>query len=159
MRDSTRDGCEDEPPQGRRAPTITRATETVEDNVPATLPSPVTDGDVLVRLPATTGDWAATLPPVPQGAVLTVTLGHPALLPGPGQGPLPRGYRIVGVATERRPIGRRVDVFVPVAMRIEHPDWWEATLRQAERVFDLRLGPVQRVLAAELELHTRALAG
>jgi hypothetical protein len=127
--------------------------------VTSTLQPPVIDGDVLVRLPAIDEAWAATLPPAPGGHVLTLTLGHPALLPGPGATSLPAGYRIVGVATERRPIGRTVDVFVPALVRSEHPDWWTATLHLAERVFDLRLGPVQRVLAAELELHTRALAG
>jgi hypothetical protein len=123
--------------------------------VTPTLPAPVTDGDVLVRLPARDADWPATLPAAPPGHVLTLTLGHPLLLPRAGGTPVPVGYRIVGVATEQRPIGRTVDVYVPAAVRDDHGTWWLAVLALAERVFDLRLGPVQRVLAAELELHTR----
>jgi hypothetical protein len=124
--------------------------------VTATLPPPVTDGDVLVRLPASDVDWPATLPATPPGHVLTLTLGHPELLPRAGGSTLAVGYRIVGVATARRPVGPTVDLYVPATVREDHPGWWLAVLALAERVFDLRLGPVQRVLAAELELHTRA---
>lgn len=119
-----------------------------------TLPPPVTDGDVLVRLPAIGSSWPTTLPAVPGGHLLTLTLGHPALLPA-AHGRLPVGYRLVGVATDARPIGQTVDVYVPARVRDDHPDWWLSLLSRAERVFDLRLGPVQRVLAAELALHRR----
>lgn len=119
----------------------------------STLPPPVTDGDVLVRLPARDAAWPATLPAAPAGRVLTLTLGHPSLLPGLESAALPAGYRLVGVASERRPIGRSVDIYVPVSVRKHHPHWWRSLLNQAERVFDLQLGPVQRALAAELALH------
>jgi hypothetical protein len=144
VRDSPRGGCEDAPP-----PTVD------EDLVTPTLPPPVTDGDVLVRLPAGEADWPAALPPVPDDHVLTLTLGHPCLFPPLAHAPLAAGYRLVGVATEQRPIGLTVDVYVPAVVRETHPLWWRAFLVGAERVFDLRLGPVQRVLAAELALHTR----
>lgn len=127
-----------------------------EDPVTSTLPPPVTDGDVLVRLPAPDAAWAATLPAAPGGHLLTLTLGHPSLLPEAGGAGLPTGYRLVGVASEQRPIGRTVDVYVPAMVRDDHPEWWRSVLERAERVFDLRLGPVQQVLAAELALHTRA---
>lgn len=118
-----------------------------------TLPPPVTDGDVLVRLPARDAAWPATLPAAPPGHLLTLTLGHPSLLPGPRGVGLPAGYRLVGVASKERPIGRTVAIYVPAALRNDHPGWWRSLLHQAERVFDLQLGPVQRVLAAELALH------
>lgn len=119
----------------------------------STLPPPVTDGDVLVRLPAHDAAWPATLPVAPAGHLLTLTLGHPSLLPGLESTALPAGYRLVGVASERRPIGRSVGIYVPATVRNHHPHWWRSLLNQAERVFDLQLGPVQRVLAAELALH------
>ena len=122
----------------------------------STLPPPVTDGDVLVRLPAREVAWPATLPAPPDGHLLTLTLGHPSLLRGLEGAALPAGYRLVGVASEHRPIGRTVGIYVPARVRNHHPDWWRSLLDQAERVFDLQLGPVQRVLAAELALHVGA---
>lgn len=126
--------------------------------MPSTLQPAITDGDVLVRLPAADETWATTLPPLPRGVVVTVTLGHPRLVPNSTQDPLGAGYRVVGVATEHRPIGPVVDLFVSAGLRDAHPEWWTALLARAERVFDLRLGPVQRVLATELALHTRSIS-
>jgi hypothetical protein len=124
---------------------------------PASLPVPA-DGSVLVRITAPDRSWAARLPRVPGGRTLTVTVGHPALLPVPVDELVSGGYRIVGVAAEHRPIGRTVDVLVPGDLRRDHPHWWQQVAGAAERVFDLRHGPVQRVLAAELDLHLRETA-
>jgi hypothetical protein len=117
------------------------------------------DGDVLVRLPAPDRSWPRSLPAAPDGWLLTVTLGHPRLVPVDADRLDAAGYRIVGTASEHRPIGLVVDVLVPAALRTAEPDWWGLVLARAERVFDLRLGPVQQVLAAELELHRQAHAG
>ena len=126
----------------------------------STLPRPsLAEGDVLVRLPARTSAWVATLPRAPEGERLTVTLGHPDLMPRDPSSVVDAGYRIVGAASDRHPIGATIDVYVPAAVREAHPAWWQLLHSLAERVFDLRLGPVQLVLANELELHTRALAG
>jgi hypothetical protein len=120
----------------------------------ASLPAPP-EGSVLVRIPAPDRTWARQLPPVPGGRTLTVTVGHPALLPVPVDDLVGGGYRIVGIAVAHRPVGRTVDILVPGDLRRDHPSWWGELLPRAERVFDLRHGPVQRVLAAELELHLR----
>ncbi|MFA9429038.1 hypothetical protein [Egicoccus sp. AB-alg2] len=117
-----------------------------------------TDGSVLVRVTAHDHSWARRLPPVPDGRVLTVTVGHPDLLPVAVDDLVSGGYRIAGVAAAHRPVGRNVDVLVPGELRRAHLGWWEQLLVGAERVFDLRLGPVARVLAAELDLHLRAMA-
>jgi hypothetical protein len=122
-------------------------------------PPAFTDGSVLVRVAAADRSWARRLPPVPAGCVLTVTVGHPDLLPVPVDDLVGGGYRIVGVAADHRPVGWTVDLLVPAEVRAAHPAWWQQLLAGAERVFDLRLGPVQRVLAAELDLHLRAAAG
>jgi hypothetical protein len=114
---------------------------------------------ILLRLPADGPGWALALPPVPDGNEITVTLGHPDLLPadtGPAQA---RGYRIVGAASEQRPLGSVADLLVPGELRQIAPEWWDAVLRRASRAFDLRLGPVQQVLDAELALHAAALEG
>ena len=120
---------------------------------PPPAPARFEDGTVLVRVRASDRGWAARLPQVPDGRTLTVTVGHPGLLPVPADDLVRNGYRLVGVAAEHHPIGRSVDVLVPPDLQREHPEWWRGLLDRAERVFDLRLGPVQRVLAVELGLH------
>jgi hypothetical protein len=135
----------------------------VTDATSATDQTPVrdpADGDVLVRLPALDRGWPSELPAVPAGWTLTATLGHPRLLPVDADRLVDGGFRIVGAAAEHRPIGLVVDVLVPRALRETEPAWWDDVRARAERIFDLRLGPVRFVLAAELELHLRAtLAG
>jgi hypothetical protein len=126
---------------------------------PVTSPTSSLEGAVLVRLPAADRGWAAGLPAAPDAAVLTVTVGHPSLVPVPVDDLLDGGYRIVGVASDHRPIGPCVDVLVPPELRRDAPDWFHELVSRAERVFDLRLGPVLRVLAGELHLHLRALGG
>ena len=114
-----------------------------------------TDGAVLVRLPAKDRTWVADLPAVPGGRTLTVTIGHPDLLPVPPDDLVSAGYRIVGVAAEHRPLGRIVDVLVPAALRSSEPEWWERLAGCSQRIFDLRHGPVLRLLEPELTLHLR----
>lgn len=149
MRDSAGGGCEDARPTD-----LERSDEEAVPSVTSRVAP--TDGAVLVRLPATDRGWAADLPPVPGGQVLTVTVGHPDLLPVPVDDLVRGGYRVVGVASDHRPVGRNVDVLVPGALRERSPAWFRSMVSRAERVFDLRLGPVLRVLAAELELHLSA---
>lgn len=111
---------------------------------------PTTGQAVLVRLAATDRRWVASLPAVPGDRALTVSVGRPGLLPVPADDLATRGYRVVGVATR---VGPYVDVLVPLSLQASEPTWWESLIRRAERVFDLRLGPVRLVLAEELELH------
>ncbi|MEX2550014.1 MAG: hypothetical protein WD638_07295 [Nitriliruptoraceae bacterium] len=123
-------------------------------------PSPtVAEGAVLLRLPAEDRTWAETLPRVPGGVTVTVTLGHPDLVPADPTRLWAAGYQVVGVASEERPIGAVVDVLVPAELRASEPDWWQHMLSLARRAFDLRLGPVLSVLEAELAMHRRALEG
>ncbi len=118
------------------------------------------DGDVLVRLPVTDRHWPDILPPVPGGEVLTITVGHPGLLPTGEQELIAAGYRIVGVHSSRRATagtgsasGASIDVLVPGPLRDTHPRWWRQLAASAERIFDLRLGPVQMVLGSQLARH------
>lgn len=119
-------------------------------------PVPLAEGAVLVRLPVQDRSWAARLPVVPDGRLVTVAIGHPSLVPSRPTEPRTRGYRIVGIATERAPIGRSIDILVPASLRAGHPTWWHELARGAQRIFDLRMGPVQAVLASQLALHEAA---
>ena len=115
------------------------------------------EGALLVRVTATGPAWVGSLPEVPAGAEVTVTLGRPELLPVDTGAVRSRGYRIVGTASATRPIGDVVDLLVPSELRSGAPGWWAQLRDGAERVFDLALGPVQRMLHAELALHVHAL--
>ena len=122
---------------------------------PLTLPADA----VLLRLAVEGTDWPSTLPDVPGGGQVTVTVGHPDLVPEDPAPALERGYHIVGAASEHRPLGAVADLLITAELREAAPAWWAALLRRAARVFDLRLGPVQQVLSAELSLHADALQG
>jgi hypothetical protein len=111
--------------------------------------------DLLLRLAVEDAGWASTLPVTPSGTTVTVTVGHPDLVPVSLATTCAHGYRIVGVASATRPIGSSIDILVPEALRLANPDWFDALVHRAVRVFDLRLGPVQSVLAAQLSLHLR----
>lgn len=117
---------------------------------------PPSDGSVLVRVRANGPDWISRLPVVPADRVLTVTVGHPCLLPVAADDLIAGGYRIVGATDEERSFGSCVDVFVPASLREDHPHWWRRLVDVADRVFDLRMGPVRAVLGEELELHLAA---
>lgn len=117
------------------------------------------DGTLLVRVPVADRGWPRALPRVPAGRTLTVTVGLADLAPVPADDLVASGYRIVGVAADHRPLGRLVDVCVPPDLREAHPDWWRTLADLADRIFDPRLGPVARVLAAELALHRAAGSG
>ncbi len=117
------------------------------------------EGTLLVRVPAADRGWARRLPRVPEGQALTVTVGSAELVPVPADDLVAGGYRIVGVAADHRPLGLLVDLCVPPDLRARNPRWWTELVALADRVFDPRLGPVARVLAAELDLHRRAVAG
>lgn len=120
---------------------------------PPTLPADA----VLVRVAVEGTAWPSTLPAVPHDAQVTVTVGHPDLVPDDPADARRRGYHVVGAASELRPLGSVADLLITAELREEDPDWWHALLARAARVFDLRLGPVQQVLAAELSLHADAL--
>ena len=115
------------------------------------------EGALLVRVTATGPAWVDSLPAVPDGAEVTVTLGRPELLPVDTGAVRGRGYRIIGTASAHRPIGDVIDLLVPSELRAAAPAWWAQLHGRAERVFDPALGPVQRMLHAELTLHVRAL--
>lgn len=110
---------------------------------------------VLVRINARDRHWPLLLPVAPRNVRLTVTLGHPKLCPLDTLAE-ERGYHVVGVAAGHRPIGACVDVWLPQAVLSSHASWVVPFRDLAERVFDLRLGPVRFALEHELAMHAKA---
>lgn len=125
------------------------------------MPDPVAvapPGSALVRVRIAAGvAGLAGLPATPDGTVLTVTLGH-AELADVADELGRRGYRVVGIAADHRPLGSIADVLVPAEVRESSPRWWAELTAGADRVFDPTFGPVARVLGPELDLHLRAAA-
>lgn len=110
---------------------------------------------VLLRLPACDRSWPDRLPTVPGRYALTISVGDPALLPLDPTSIEAQGYRIVGVAATPRSTGATIDVLIPGPLLAQEPDWVVLLAERAQRAFDLRMGPVQHVLAAELQMHRR----
>jgi hypothetical protein len=109
------------------------------------------EGPVLVRVIASTSDWVHILPLVPDAQRVGVTVGDPTLR-SDGDALALRGYDLIQVVPGRRP-GRHADLLVHAALREAHPRWFSALLLVADRVFDLRFGPVHLALHAELVAH------
>lgn len=112
-------------------------------------------GAVLVRVRADSPAWIDQLPALPPGDEVTVSVSDAALRAVPSDTLARTGYRIVGVHPWRAATDGHgtVDLLVTAAIADRHPRWWRDLLAVADRAFDLRLGPVQRVLGQEIALH------
>lgn len=112
-------------------------------------------GAMLVRVRADGPTWIDRVPSVPAGNVVTVSVSDPALREVASEDLLRCGYRIVGVHPWRAATDGHatVDLLVTAQLVESSPAWWRALLSVADRAFDLRLGPVQRVLGQEIALH------
>lgn len=116
-----------------------------------TRPARPAEGPVLVRVPADGDAWVQGLPPVPDLERVGVTVGDAALRDDRAA-LAARGFDLIDVVPGRRP-GRHADLLVPAHLRESHPRWFAALLLVAERVFDLRFGPVHVALHDELVAH------
>lgn len=117
-------------------------------------------GAVLVRVFAHGLSWVRSLPVVPGGTTVTVTVSNEHLGRVPADDLVAHGYRVVGISSARpRGAGEVVDLLVPRDIREANPDWFRELLDRADRAFDCDLGPVRRLMHGELALHEVALAG
>jgi hypothetical protein len=116
-------------------------------------PTRPVDGPVLVRVAIVDALWVLGLPPAPGGERIGVTVGRADLVNETVRAALSdRGYDLIAVVEGRRP-GPHADLLVPASLRTEHPRWFAALLLVAQRVFDLRFGPVHVALHDELLAH------
>ena len=113
------------------------------------------EGPALVRINAGDDHWFQGLPSLPGALRVSVTVGDASLVAA-ADALAVRGYDLIEVVPGRRP-GRHADLLVHRALRDDHPRWFAALLLVADRVFDLRFGPVQLVLHDELAAHLPAL--
>ena len=116
-----------------------------------TRPARSAEGPVLVRIDASDAAWVQGLPSVPGARSVSVTVADAPLRADAAE-LAARGYDLIEVVPGRHP-GRHADVLVTAALRADEPRWFAALLLTAERVFDLRFGPVQIALHDELAAH------
>lgn len=116
-----------------------------------THPARPAEGPVLVRLAANGSEWVHGLPQVPELERVGVTVGDAALCADRDE-LAARGYDLIDVVPGRRP-GPHADLLVTAHLRESHPRWFAALLLVADRVFDLRFGPVHVALHDELVAH------
>ena len=115
----------------------------------------------LVRLPVVTGAWAESIPPVPDGHVVTVSFSTAAAAEEHAEAFALLGYRVVGTGPlDTRPPRRPADSGHPVAWLVvsgglarRHHLWWEGVRDHADGVFVLSMGPVVARFADVLRAH------
>lgn len=113
---------------------------------------------VRVRVASPSGpapqSWVRSLPRVPRGETVTITVNDPRLRRIPVDDLVSHGYRIVGVRdAARRTSAATVDLLVTAELIAAHPQWAARLRARAERAFDLSMGPVLRVLGDVVALH------
>lgn len=107
-------------------------------------------GAAIVRLIGAGSAWLERLPGVPRPHILTVTITEPSQRDVASTLLEERGYRIAG---QVRADAAHIDVLVPIAIAQSERDFFVALLAVGDKAFDLRLGPVQRLLGPAIAGH------
>lgn len=115
----------------------------------------------LVRLPVVTGAWAESIPPVPDGHVVTVSFSSAAAAEEHAEAFALLGYRVVEVDGEGDAVtggaGPVAWLVVSGGLAQRHPLWWDGVRGHADAVFMLSLGPVVQRHEALLQAHFAVL--
>jgi hypothetical protein len=96
--------------------------------------------------------WLEDLPPAPADHHISVSFDSARFVARDQQAVEELGYRCVGVGV----VGHTGDVahlLVPLHIVEAHTRWWRALIDLAQRVYDLRFGPVQLALRDVLARH------
>jgi hypothetical protein len=119
--------------------------------MPETETSPPPDG-MLLRLPVSPGPWAEGLPPVPEGADVTVAFSRRAAWAEHEEALRLLGYRVVGVH-DGATLDSAADFLIARPVLRTFPRWALALNERATRTYDLAMGPVAVLLADALAVH------
>lgn len=96
--------------------------------------------------------WIEDLPPAPANRLVSVSFDSTTFMARDREGVEELGYVCVGVGRAGH-VSDVAHLLVSQEIVEAHPRWWRALLDLAERVYDLRFGPVQMVLRDVLALH------
>lgn len=124
----------------------------------AVVPFPVDNPPLLVRIPATSGPWAETLPPLPSGAQVTVAFSDADVETEHGEALALLGYQSVGILPPAPDRPASVDLLIPRGEADRWPRWRDGLLGAGGRVWDLAFGPVAAQLGPAVAVHRRATA-
>ena len=102
--------------------------------------------------------WIEDLPPAPAGRHVSLSFDSARFVARDRQAVEELGYACVGVAGVGHVDGV-AHLLVTADVVTAHTRWWRALLDLAQRVSDLRFGPVQMVLRDVLALHHGDLPG
>jgi hypothetical protein len=116
---------------------------------------PAPDG-ALLRLAVDADAWAEGVPPAPRGADVTVSFSDVDTAALHGDALRLLGYRIVRPADAQAAGSPVADFLITEALFDAHPTWARALVDQADRAFNLALGPVMASLTDALRPHLSA---
>ena len=104
------------------------------------------------------GHWAESLPPVPQGRVVTVSFASGTVADEHCDALELLGYRVVDIAAiPDLPISRVADFLLTSDVIDEHPTYWRSMAEQGTRVYHLALGPAAAAVAEIVAGHAPLL--
>lgn len=96
--------------------------------------------------------WIEDLPPVPADRRISLSFDAAAYVTRDRRAVEELGYVCVGVGAVRH-VTDVAHLLVPPDAVENHTRWWRTMLDLAERVYDLRFGPVQMALCDVLAAH------
>jgi hypothetical protein len=96
--------------------------------------------------------WIEDLPPAPANRHITVSFDSARFVARDQRAVEQLGYTGVGVGAVSH-VHDVAHLLVPLDAVHGHPRWWRALLDLAQRVYDLRFGPVQLALREVLATH------
>lgn len=102
--------------------------------------------------------WIEDLPPAPANHRVSVSFDDGAYVARDRRAVEELGYVCVGVGAVRH-VSDVAHLLVPHEVVEAHTRWWRTLLDLAQRVYDLRFGPVQMALREVLVVHHGDLHG
>jgi hypothetical protein len=117
---------------------------------------PEESAPLLLRIAITSPTWAEAVPPVPQGADITVAFSDPEVEAEHADAVAQLGYRPVG-AVDVEPIDLPAAEFlIPRSACDRWPVWRDELLHAGGQVWDLGFGPAAALLRHRLVVHRAA---
>lgn len=117
---------------------------------------PTSAAPLLVRIPVTAPDWAESLPPMPDGADITVAFSDADVEAEHGDAVALLGYLSVGAIPTLADMPPSIDLLMPRAAADRWPRWRDEVLSSGGRVWDLAFGPVAMMMASTVGVHERS---
>lgn len=128
------------------------------DDAVVALRSTASPPPFLLRIPITSPTWAEALPPLPDGARVTVVFSDEDAEGEHADAVALLGYRVAGSLRARAQAIPTADLLIPRRAVDRWPVWRDGLLAAGGRVYDLSFGPVARALAEEIAAHDTQLA-